>query len=1107
MRSTIYIIGLLVAGIVLAQRPFVNGLDKQSGTANEVVTISGSNFSGAAGPFNGRVYFGTALSQNATLVNSGVIQAEVPANATYGPVTVENATGESGTSTQFFTLAFDDDSEIASWTDLPTAGSLIPTGQNFTYDPCLCDFDGDGLNDAVVTNNEAANLSVALNTGNAATPFTAVTNLVESDGNRSHNIECADLNGDGKPDITFTSQFSGEPFVHFYENTSTLGNITFTKRDRHSLPTIGGDQRQPKRVRIADFDQDGLLDVAVGSSSDNDTELFIFLNTSSGNLSFSSVANSVTVTGASKTGGLAIADFDLDGRPDIAVVPSGASNERVYIVRNQSAPGSLSFPQTFAIENRVTERTNVITGDFNNDGLPDFATSNRDQGIQIFQNNGNFDFTVQSNIPTSGASAWGLSAGDLNGDGLTDIVYASTSNEIVYHENSSTEGGTISFAAGEIEPMSGTVRNVRIGDINGDGKPDIVLTDNSIPSANGDFRYILNDLCMTPVIDPPQSSPLAEYCTSADFILTATGGEGLTYDWSDGGGSIGTGQTLNLIGMTGNKTITVTATNGSCVVQSSSVTINHDPTDTPDAAPSISTSLAMTDLCVTQDLTLTASPTDGTNYHWYGPNGYITSTSGTDAHLHQIAASAEAANSGDYYVKYDKGNCQSSASTPVSITVTGPPAINVEVTNCDDGSVSMEAPDYTSQFSYQWMDGSGAIGGATGNSFIASSADDFSLVISDGTCDRTSNVVSIPNPPTSSFDGPSFGAVDEACLGADVTFTATSANGAGAGGLTLAYNWTIEDPGGTVTNPTGNTANAIFTTVGTATVTLETYYSDGIGCTIFEKSITVSAAPAYEADFSIVDGDAGTTNFQKCPSESVTLSFSEFGTEITDVSWDSLGLATVAGNNITVTESGTYTATYSTNTGCTMLTHQVIIDNWDGLMLAADDPAIVGGQVQLADGDLSVELSVDASVTNISWTVDGEVQSETGASLEITPNRPSILVSVTGTTTDGCMETEEVTILGGTFLASKSFSPNGDGINDWWGIVNGSVLTACSVYILDTRGKAIIQKDAPFDEVMGESQIWDGNSGGKPVPEGVYYFVLKCADGDRSQTGSILLAR
>ncbi len=1098
---------LAVSGFAQTQ-PIITGVDKKFGTANESVTITGSGF--VATPI---VYFGTGQASLVNFISSNQIRVEVPASATSGPITVINqdATDLSATSTVHFSIAFDHESGNNNFSP-PTTGTPQNMG-DFTYDLCLCDFNGDDLLDAVVTNNEGDNLNILTNNNStpASASFTNTTfrnngDPVSPEANTSHNIECGDLNNDGKPDLVVTSQASGQPYLHIYQNNST-STISFTRIARIALPTLdGGAQRLLKRVRIVDIDGDGKKDLVVGSFTVSD--FFVYLNSSSGPVSFSTTPSQFSVNGAVNAGAIYPGDFDNDGRADLVIVPHRATGQ-LFVMRNQSTPGSVNFSLVTSTGNQ-RDRNNVITGDFNNDGFIDIvATNETNDGIDVFENIGNFNFS-SSTFSSSGASVWGLDAGDMNGDGLTDVIVTSNTvtSSILYFENTSTTSISFASAVSQNTGASGRVRNVKIGDLNQDGKPDLAFTDGSITGASGQFNYIINDLCMTPVITPASGV----YCNGSEFILRATGGEGLTYTWdvTDGGGSVPVSDTDNEIdlnslgGLTGSINVSVNAAvvgSTFCDAGGDSDPAGFSTGSAGEGQPSITDPGVV---CFGDNFTLVSPTTGLANYHWSGPNGFSETTS---VPIVEVSDNATFENSGTYTLVVDDGDCLSPEQT-IDIVISGPPVTTIESTNCDDGSITLEVPDFSNQFTYQWKRGVSNVG-TDSPTHTDTQVGSYTLAIEDAnSCVYTTEAFEIY---TSSYTGPSFGAVNEICVDVETTFTS------GQTGTGITNSWEIVDPSMNVTSFSGNELTTSFSTVGTWEVRLNTVYTSassggvGIGCTA--KTIAVSDLPDYAIEANSVDNTGPIT---KCPSEDLTLGFSEVVSgDILSVTWDSLGTS-VAANTLVINEPGTYNATYTTNTGCEETVSLEIINHPD-LGLAATDPdgaftnTIVEGEVELGDGQLSVTLSVDSDVTGTTWSIVPESGDATiepsGNSLLVTPKTPTVSIQVIGTTTEGCDETEQLLILGGTFTARKSFSPNGDGTNDFWGIINGSVLTGCTVYILDTRGRVVFETASPFNESGGESQIWDGNFNGTEVPEGVYYFVLKCDDSVNNQSGSILLAR
>ena len=126
-----------------------------------------------------------------------------------------------------------------------------------------------------------------------------------------------------------------------------------------------------------------------------------------------------------------MADFDGDGKPDIASVSYG---NILSIFRNISSPGVVSFAPR---EDIITSPSafKVAVGDFDGDGRPDIAITNRfDYSLSIFRNIsviGTIGFAPKVNIIT-GQNPNNLVIRDLNADGKPEIVVANTSPQKVF---------------------------------------------------------------------------------------------------------------------------------------------------------------------------------------------------------------------------------------------------------------------------------------------------------------------------------------------------------------------------------------------------------------------------------------------------------------------------------------------------------------------------------------------------------------------------------------------------------------------------------------------------------------------------------------------------
>lgn len=1091
MKKLLYITGIILTGAINAQQPFINGLNKTSGTATEVVTILGSGFSD-----NPTVYFGNGKVTTIVRSSANAIEVRVPATATHGPVVVVNTNTKMAASSKLFTLSFDADAKaVNTFTHDPIYTRPLTIEQ--PYDLCLCDFDDNGRLDIAITAGLSDEIILVQNTSTpSSTNFThSPLSSAPMHSNRTNNIDCGDLNGDGLPDLVASSLTAGEPFIHIFQNAGA-GSFNFTTAKKIILPQFQGSNRQGKKVRITDIDGDGKPDIVLGNLSTSDNNILIYLNTSAGSVRFAQTPITVTVAGADNTGTLDIGDFNNDNKPDIVVIPF-RKNDRVYVLKNKSVPGNVSFELKATFGSR-TERVNAEIGDVNNDGLNDIFTSST-SGVEVFENvDGKFNFRSESMKTDPLITSWGLDLGDINGDGLLDIAVASLQGHIVYYKNTTSTTG-IDFSLANMIATDGPARNVRLGDLNNDGKPDIVLADNSKSNSTGAFSVIINRNQMTPVITPSAGT----YCNGGDFILRATGGEGVTYSWNIRGDTptnpMETTNELNISSYTENLTVKVTAIPPDGMGRKVS-----NATDYSVGGGSVPSTPVFNDpglICGGTPLTLTSSTTGLAEYIWSGPNDFHRSTTTPNV---LVTNTPTVIHSGTYTLVVKNGVCPSTEVTR-AITISSPPVVPIEVADCGNNSTTLKVPDFGPHIQrYQWKLNTKDVG-VNSPTYTATTSGSYALEITDdNSCTTTSEVVVIPNAPVSSYTNPNFGMKETSriCMGVPVSFTA---NSTGTPNLTLGYIWEVEDPMGRMNTTTGNSLAFTFPTLGDWKVRLMTEYTNSFGCNTIEKTITVVEDPAF-----IITSSAMT----KCSNDAVTLTLNRASTANGD-SWtwsDSNNpvndLSLSANRDLVTSIAGTYTATYTSGAGCQATTAAVTIEDFPGISVTATESTIENDTLIFAEEQTSVTLTATNSL-GFEWSISSQAEdldNANTATVVVTPSVPIITVTVSGMTpsaSGSCMESTNVVIISGSLIARKSFSPNGDALNDFWSIKNSRNLEGCKVFIFDQRGFTLFQKDSPFTN----DEIWDGNYKGKPAPEDVYYFVLTCDDPTDNQTGAILLAR
>jgi hypothetical protein len=178
-----------------------------------------------------------------------------------------------------------------------------------------------------------------------------------------------------------------------------------------------------------------------------------------------------------------IGDLNGDGAPDIVVGING-SPPAVYLNNGtanpfQNVPGVFVSPPPGANAAGISWGAAVIA-DVNADGHPDLAIAGFNAPNMIYLNNGTsnpFNGVSGIAIGTQDVGAYEPAFGDVNGDGFVDMVVANTNHvpSRLYLTNGAplTSGN---YSTIQIGTDVGYGQDVKIADVNGDGKPDLILT-------------------------------------------------------------------------------------------------------------------------------------------------------------------------------------------------------------------------------------------------------------------------------------------------------------------------------------------------------------------------------------------------------------------------------------------------------------------------------------------------------------------------------------------------------------------------------------------------------------------------------------------------------
>ncbi|HTK74902.1 MAG TPA: FG-GAP-like repeat-containing protein [Gemmataceae bacterium] len=294
--------------------------------------------------------------------------------------------------------------------------TLAPEIQFVPTSLAVADFDGDGITDIAAavpgvppdSTQPQPNGNVYLFKGTGAGGF-AAPNQFDTGGPLPVNIQAADVNGDGKKDLIVanagnpqgSTEFTGNS-VGVILNVSTSGNLAFGITN-----TLNANCYGTFAVAVADFNMDGKQDIAAvnyGSANNLTPNAFVSIYTGNGTGIFQNASPGTYDLGWNLPGGqyLAAADFNNNGSQDLIVV--GAVN-RVTVLDNTSTTSALPSVSGVAINNGAAQRSMVQSVTVNFSGLVNFvggqaAAAN---AFQLRQAGSSTNVTV--NVDLSGSTA------------------------------------------------------------------------------------------------------------------------------------------------------------------------------------------------------------------------------------------------------------------------------------------------------------------------------------------------------------------------------------------------------------------------------------------------------------------------------------------------------------------------------------------------------------------------------------------------------------------------------------------------------------------------------------------------------------------------------
>lgn len=573
----------------------------------------------------------------------------------------------------------------------------------------------------------------------------------------------------------------------------------------------------------------------------------------------------------------------------------------------------------------------------------------------------------------------------------------------------------------------------------------------------------------------PTISGVTNLCNGNTLSLTAnTVTAGVTYNWTGPNGFTSSGAVVNRpnaqANMSGN--YTVVATLGACVSQPASVTatINTTPNisnatlTNPVNCNSATGSIRLNGLQAnTAFMVIYTNPT-GT-----ADTVQLTSNAAGQVIIGGLAAGAYS------NVRVVLGICTSNALSQLVLSDPAPPATPTFTglnSVCEGTNVIIVANSSTTGVSYTWSGPNGftAVGqNLTLNNTTLNMSGNYVVTVTKNNCSTTaSRSISINPNPVAAFTMPSF-----VCMpGGSVKFTNSSTISSG----TMTYFWNLGDG----STSTATSPSKVYASSGSYNIKLVA--TSNKGCT---DSVTKTFNQFFNKPTAAFSVNRDTlcqgienifTDNSTAPNSSITNRRWNFGD---NNSWTN---TTATTRNKTYANAGTFVAKLIvTNTqGC-------VSDTAKKTVVVYVQPKVDAGPSFLVpEGTLvTFKPSVnDSTNVNFLWSPPtGLNRVDTlRPSLTATDDRQYILTA-TGKV-GGCQAKDTLTVkVLKKIKVPNAFSPNGDGVNDRWEIENLEAYVFATVRVFNRYGQIVY-------ESRGYGVSWDGTYKGKPIPVGVYYYII-----------------